>query len=827
MRYGGFPHGAVETFGAGNSTPAPKVSVSTPSGTDSSGGPDLEVSWTSINPWGLGSSCFSVVVLNSGVVEYDSGILAGAPGSFVIPNAVSTLSSSIPLLVVVSVGVGPIGAPTMGSASSPFTLDWGAPGVSFVPGSRLETDPFIDLEWVYAGTPGQGEYQVEVRTNLGIPVWQSGWITSAATSTQVAAALPNGVWEVFLTVRNTFGVPSVTISDSWTIQTATSPSSSVAPNELVGVTAEVGVQGIPLMLYDNREERQDWRWQRRVAPLDAPRFASGDTPFNESFDRYSFVGQSEWDGGQGQTWHQREGSDDSAFNASWHVDTFSDPREIVLAESMTPYLSVVAGTSVTTASGKLFWLDEDLNLWSLTSWASSPSLVDAGVGAGASLISNGVEVFVVEGTQVRSGNTSLTTYSSEPASLAVWAADRLCVAYPSSGSAPNVFNTVGPGGTREVVSGRLVLPPGTSITSISGEGAWVFFTADAYGRSAVYAWKAGSDDAPVQAAAMPEGERAVEVFAYQSQVFIRSEGSDGGGTFWRGAVGADGTLSLFLLLEGMVAGGRGMIAEGQLVLFGWAEMGPAGEDGIGAVNLATNGVQRWRDTLASGHVSGVARWRGHTVVLAGGGLYRETGALEEAGWLRTSWWDGGGSTLDKIWDEMRVTTEPLPIGCSVNISVTHDGASFVQTGSLIEGGRQFGAWEVDTTTRRAALQIELSGTGSSSPSVLTAQLKMHPQGVSDVVLQLPVACFDETIGLNGQILEILPGGHGSGSRLMRLLESYTGELVLIQDVDWVSGQPGEVFELLGAESQKVSIYDRHAGRQGVGFVTTLALRRPV
>jgi hypothetical protein len=215
--------------------------------------------------------------------------------------------------------------------------------------------------------------------------------------------------------------------------------------------------------------------------------------------------------------------------------------------------------------------------------------------------------------------------------------------------------------------------------------------------------------------------------------------------------------------------------------------------------------------------------------VAGRGVVGDTGStFVTAGTLQTSSWDGGGSTLAKVFD--RVTVRCAPLGVSESIRVrysTDDGVTFTEPsgGPLASVGATKKEWDLGVRATSLTLQLELTGSGASTPDLSVVEVKYHPQGVSDVVVEIPVACFDRVAGLNGKPIPEQAGQPGAGAARARQLETLTQQVVSFQDVDWKDSQAEELFEVLAADAYKVSVMDTARGVQTAGKIVMLTLRK--
>lgn len=834
----GLPRVAEAPLGGGASTPTPTVTVLTPASSTSSSPSSgaVDITWSSAVGWGLSQTCYRVQVSDnvSSAVLVDTGLVAGGVESYTVSDWAMQVGSGVAVDITVWVGVGPVASATVGSATNTdITFNFGAPAVTLT-GSQYSEAANIVVGWDFVDGLGydQVAYRVTVANAQSLTVWDSGWVPSVvgsggSDSVAVPVTLTSGLWDVEVTARNLFDAEA-SAAATWTVDVSESIAQAASLYDNVGVIAEVAVQGVPLMLFDGRDDKQQWRYQRRRVPLDAPRFSTGDTPFNQSFDRYTFLGQGEWDGGAGQTWGDRDDDDRSAFAQSWNVDPFTVDGGFKLLPGTVHRSAATAvrleplgdGLVVQTSPSAIEYTNDD-SVWNSFAIGASASDFTSDGGAywyaacGASGVYRG---------QAGPGSS----WSSVELETIGFAGNRVLGGQRQGASVtPNELVTIAPNaGLEETL---ITFAEGTTVCCFVAGSGFVWFIAERGSWSAVYAWQVGSEDSPRQVAEMPAGEQAVELFHYQQQVFVRTE-SETGSTIWRAPYDQNGRLSLNALVELDGTSGRGFAAERGRVFFGWTAMGDADESGVGCVNLSTGGWCRWlHDDVASGDVLAVTHWDGKLrFVVAGHGLVSESAALSDDGWLLTSRLDGGGSTLGKIWDKVSVTCASLPAGCEVELLASYNqGVSFEQVGVLSATGIRSGEWTVDKTSKTLALRVNVSSSAGLGPTVHVLQTQFHPQQVSDQMLQLPVACFDTVAGLNEKPLPGQAGQKSAGAMLARLLESWSNELVLVQDVDWMPGDPGEVYELIGVESEKVSLYDDHRGGQQVGVVTMLGLRRPV
>lgn len=199
--------------------PTYTVTATAPSGTSSTGGPSLTVTWT----YGGGENsdtqaAFRVEVLDSTLTTtyYDSGVVVSSGTSHVISDITATSipgDSAAGALRVRVTCYSVIGASTTSSAVS-FALQWGvvtATVTSPVAGQVL-TGTSITPSWTFGSTRSktQQKYRVRLLTGDGaVALYDSGWVTSSATSHAIPTALADGnFYKVGVQLMNTEGMKS-------------------------------------------------------------------------------------------------------------------------------------------------------------------------------------------------------------------------------------------------------------------------------------------------------------------------------------------------------------------------------------------------------------------------------------------------------------------------------------------------------------------------------------------------------------------------------------------------------------------------------------------
>lgn len=614
------------------------------------------------------------------------------------------------------------------------------------------------------------------------------------------------------------------------------------PNPEVGRIWEIGLDGVGYMLGDNPQNPDTLH--RALAPsLDAPRLATGDTPFDQAIERYSFATFNDWSAGAGQRWLHREEATSRRFWDSEGVDPF-EPGELKLLPAMeqilgasydTPKMVVVDDRIYVQTGAAELTHSNDGSAWTVLGSISDAS----GLVTISDLTTDGLNWYAATGRSVIRGTTSSpgADWSTQDAVKVRWAAGRICAAVKGAGSStPNVFTTLAPDGSEEVTGGHLALDAGHTI--VLGEVSNGFFYFGSYSGSvgAVWAWQLGVDEAgnphvPFVAFEVPRGTIPTTISAVGGSVFVRAHIPDGPNAgqviLYRAVPDQSGALSPFALVDmESVANNEngGFATVGDRLFFSWTGMTSDGFSGVGAVDLVSGGWAKWLSVDTPGQVVGIDVWRGKVVFsVASEGVYAESlDTFETEGWLRTSIVDGG-SGLDKLVDSVVVETQTLTTGEEVEVQASIDGGnSYILVGALDTVGARRQTFDLGLKAGSFGIQLTLRGPGTSNPVLSMGQVKYHAFGLTDRVVQVTVRLDDNMAGLNGAPLPIEPGYAAAKARL---LESLSQSRVLYQDIDWHLLGITEIVEVVSVDVVRTTIYDPSLGGNRISARATLTLRK--
>lgn len=593
-------------------------------------------------------------------------------------------------------------------------------------------------------------------------------------------------------------------------------------NPEVGKIYEIGINGVGYMLDDDPATEMSYRSLSAV--LEPQRFADGATPVSESIERYSFVNSSEWRGGSGQRFANRDNSDLSSFFDSAGVDPFAEDQRLRLlprldkaVDNGNPDLFCVAGSRYLLNRSSAAISAATVNVYSVSgnTVTNDPSgavglsaITDLDIGYGRG--------FYATGTDLRAtifGSAGQSTLSTLDIYRVAWIGDRLAVIYRDSATSTWRFSTLTTAGAEEIGGGLLTLPgansatmtscqyrigaiaPGLGFTWFSG---WTQDGDEAY----VYVWGNDTTLSASIAMAMPKGEIPLDMLFYQGGLYIYAVAANQAkAKIYRCVTNGDGTLTPFLLVEDAGAAptnldrpGRMLAAGGRNVYFAWNSMVSAGLGGCGVIDLGTGGFAKRCAAPAgdTGDVNSVYVWGNRPgIAVAGRGLYLEhPSTLLSVGSLTTSTYDAD-SALDKRWDTISMSVDPAA-SSTVEVEYSIDGGTtWVDAITANATAQALAAVDVDAPS--LAMRINLVGNGTVGPAVRVVSAKFHPLGLLDRILQLPVNCSDKAEGLNGAAL---PYAKGSGMARARTLQGLMGNYVEIQDVDWHVTGTTELMEII-------------------------------
>jgi hypothetical protein len=316
-------------------------------------------------------------------------------------------------------------------------------------------------------------------------------------------------------------------------------------------------------------------------------------------------------------------------------------------------------------------------------------------------------------------------------------------------------------------------------------------------------------------------------------------GANSGKTdLYRGIPDQSGALTPFYVCEIAPQGSTapnstGGFAElGDLLLFGWPTM-HTGLSGVGVVNMRTGGWSKGYAATTTGAVPTVCVYHGQPIFsLAGNGVWTvDFTDYETTGYVDLSIVDGGAVALDKVFDSVTVTMDPIGANQAISFKFSTDnGGSF--TDAYLEGTvetliNQAGLTEMTIPLNQKApgiqIRMTLAGPGTTSPNVLNVALKYHQLGLADTIVQIPILCTDRQTLLSGRIDEA--SHEGFGSLQAYNLRQMSGTRVLFQDVDYQVTGEAEVYEVVQTDRTGYGLMDKSTGKKAWSWVVDMTLRK--
>ena len=822
----------------------PVVSITAPTSLVTTGGPDLTVTWTYTQAESRPQERYRVIIDDgAATVYYDSGLVISGATSHVVDvvaEGVPTDTTGTSLRVTVQAIAQ--GTSQYGDDNLAFDIQWGVVTATITAPTDLAVLAIVSttVSWTFGSTRSktQSAYQVRLLgAASGIEVFTSGKILdTGASSYAVPYTLSDSSsYDVELTLYNSEGVPST--PDVHRISVILDNTYAYPDVESVGTVYEVGVAGEGYMLYDNRDGASgQFRYGRQTAGLQAQRFATGETPFEQAIDRYSFGSMSDYRGGRGQFYGDRTASIDNAYLESEGLDPWTPGKLTLLHDMDQEFANTYANLRAVDVDGTLFVQTGNTELTYRSTQGGASSVIDLsglGIAAGGilDLVTDGQEWYICDGVSAWRGTTSAPggTWSTVNIERMGWGAGRIVAAYAQGTSTtPNRFTTLNDSGAEENAGGLLTLPDEWTINSFASGSGYVYFSAHGGSRSEIWAWEPGTTNVNL-AYEYPLGERVEQMLWHEGQIVAITSHDDNDLSLWRLNPSNTGTLTPFLVDDKFattITPAIGLAAEGSRVYFSWPAMQT--NSGVGTLDLASGGYAKSYVTDVTGEVASIVVWQGKvTLAVRGNGVWSEQDDYVTTGFLRTSNFDGA-SALPKVFDELTIRGEPLGASESWNVAYSIDGGnSYVNLteATLDTAGQQAKTTSLDKRANSMSVQVTLNGPGTTTPTLTLVSTKYHMLGLADTILTLPIDCSDHIRGLNES--ELNDSGPGRGALRMRRLEGLVQTLVTVQDIDWADTRDTEVYELVAVEAVKWSVYNRAIGKQQVRQVAVCTLRKRI
>lgn len=736
-----------------------------------------------------------------------------------------------------------IGLPPIGQESIAETVLRDPPTVIITAPGPLVTTSTITVNWTYNSAIGrpQTHYRVVLQVaGTSIPV-DTGLIPGSGTSHVLDYQLSPFVnYRLFVGVHDGLDGgqdPIFDFNHGWDDQvffTEFSAGVEYPDHPEVGSVYEIAIDGVGYMLADGTDQFQ---YKRQTAQLVPERLATGNTPFSEAIERYTFIAHSDWRAGEGQRYLDRPDADPSRYFYSEWVDPF-EPGEISLLQ--TPAQNI-ASTYVTqtpkavVANGDIYLQTGSTQLTALDVPGGTPIVFSTGnPGPLFNLASDGTFWYATDGAQIRRNNTAadpLANWSTVDVTDIEWCSDRL--AGLDTLAVPPNFTTFTDAGAEENVGGWQSFP-GASLRGLCGGDGFIWFGVNRAFTGEVRAYRlGGAAGSTIVALTVPEGELVDSLYYYLGNVMLATRDEQDVIKIYR-CVASEGRLTpQFIVATRGFNTQTKFAGKDRLIAFTWQDMirSPI-ESGIGVLDLETGGYARWYAAGGTAGFSGraitdVVRWAGDfgLVVQSStgtGGFYgtNETPA-KHAGFLETSVSDLA-SNVTKVLDAVTLTTRPLAGSVEVQYS-TSSNDSWTSLGMMSGSGSSTVTLPAEVFASSFGFKLILTPAANAGPVIKLLSAKTHTIGIVDQLVVIPVNCANRLNGLNQR--ELPEGSERAGVDRVRRLESLTGNLVRLQDIDWPVTRTTSTFQVVSTELTTVGQFDRHLQRRVDSGILVLTLRR--
>lgn len=640
---------------------------------------------------------------------------------------------------------------------------------------------------------------------------------------------------------------------TYTFPTAGADPTTYTTLDTVGMVHEVALCGQGLMLADVPAGED--RYQRQKVSLNPERLLDGNTPFNQSIERYHFATWADFSGGMSVKVADRENDDGRSIYSGYEINTLYQgligPAPDVTAVTTTSYQN----NRMIWAGGRLYMQNTNSAVKYGTEAGVSTTITFAGTPTITDLETDGQFGFAAVGsTGTHPGVLRFTTadpgvaWSAIQAFTLSYVGGRMCATYKSTGSTPNVWTTLDKNGAEEVAGGRLILDGGWTVErSTSGQG-FVFFPAHTTDKSVIYRWAIGSTNTPSVAWELPPGQIAKTVFWYQGNVMVLAQNGPTP-ALYRCAVDPSGSLTPFFVTDfnwgtnGLAHSGvipcERLCGVGKFIVIPLYFVDPGGNDKIQTFvfDLQVGSLNHWYGVGASATptiytpgavttTTSASAFDGPIACLPIPGQNFSTFTIGSRSPFGT--WAipdniyfpvvDKASSMDKVFDDVTLVCYSGSGSLDVYYS-TDQGANF----TLASTATWAAPGKVTVTLNIKAPSLQLALFGASGTVVLqNVELRFHPIGLDDAMVKLPVLCTDYHKGLNNRPLREC--GRGRGEQLARWLETLNQTRVKFQDSDYpITATAATTWEVIDVDTTSmVGVYDRRFGRQarqGVAFVT--------
>jgi len=577
-----------------------------------------------------------------------------------------------------------------------------------------------------------------------------------------------------------------------TFFTGTSPASALVPEIF-----PVSIDGRPYML-DLASNRFARVFEQRLRDSVDQNNIPGEATINpQGLWRRSQVS---WHKGEGQLYADTAEGLDTRFETSKGVDPWTRGQlsllpatDEKLSSASTNLQMAVAGDTLYVADGQTLKATTDLSTFtSITTGAPAAAIT--------TLCSDGYNVFVGYSgdglSRTYEGASAVTQYisGSETYTVSAYVKGRLMAAH--GGEVHNFTQDVTT--SHAHTSGLLFTHPNSAFVFTGfAEGTNHIYMGGYTGTtSLIYRTQIEADGTalqdPVQAGALPIGEKITAMFGYLGFILI---GTNKGVRV--ATSDANGDLVIGPTLE-TTAEVECFTGDGRFIWYGWTNFDGT-SSGLGRLDLSElvgqNEPAYASDLMTddTGAVRSVVNWAGGRLFsVSGAGLYYESTDLVSSGYLETGTWRWGipdGKFL------AFVDVETQPLAGSVTMSYNRDNEGFVPLASFTTAGgvsRTFDGPESQFREAKFKVTLDRDGTTASLGPVLTRwQARAVPAPSRSELFQVPILLHETMVRFGREFfvdvdLELTKLRQlVSNPRIVNYQEGEETYKVVVENVEWV------------------------------------------
>lgn len=562
----------------------------------------------------------------------------------------------------------------------------------------------------------------------------------------------------------------------------------------------VAINGRPYLLELDVQDRE-LRFSQQTVPVLRAQADTGAQPGEQSINPEGLWRrtQDSWHRGAGQTYRDREQSDQARFRSSKGVDVWTKWALSLLPDTQNALSSTatnlplsVAGTHLYVGDGQVLRRSTDVTAWTAVTGTPASS-----VGAVAS---DGATVYAAYGASglwsTPRGGASATQYSTQACTLVRYVLGRLIVA-----NGPTVWNFTASG----AAPAALLNHPNSDWTWVdAAAGPTAIYLAGYSGdKSLIYRTSIKSDgtalDAPIVAGPLPDGEIVRSIEGYLGFLLV---GTDSG--LRVAQIESDGSLTFGARIPTAKAV-RCFEPQDKYVWYGLGNY-DSSSTGLGRVDLSQSTeplVPAYASDLmvtGQGDVMSVVSFAGKRVFsVAGSGVWKQATSLVPSGTL-----DNGVLSYGIVDPKVALFLDlrhQLLAGV-VRVGLAADGGGFAAVGaSERQGTTSPGMGLACNQARGEAFEVRLTLERSASDSSAGPQfnrftLRVNPAPPRTSIFTVPLLLHETVEMPQGEDVHVNVRGERDAIELLYQSQAVVNyqdgnrsHLVTVQDAFWLPQQP--------------------------------------